>query len=187
MKIIRSIDFISDKPTAVALGTFDGVHLGHRAVIEAAVRAARAEGLTPAVFTFSELPKNAFLPDGKKIMPLCSLAEKEKLMDSLGAELLLAPRFDERVSTIPAESFVKEVLIGRLHAKHIVCGFDHRFGAKGAGDTELLMRVCREEGAAVTVIPPVSVGGRVVSSTLIRSLLEKGYVEDARELLGHEV
>jgi riboflavin kinase/FMN adenylyltransferase len=170
-------------PCAVALGTFDGVHLGHRAVIRTAVEAAKAEGLVPAVFTFTGLPRNAFLPPEKRIAPLISFPEKAALIEALGVKLMLAPDFNE-VANIPAEDFVREILIKRLSARHIVCGYDHRFGAHGAGDAELLMRICREEGAAVTVIPPVTKDGLRVSSTRIRTLLELGLYDRASELLG---
>ena len=186
MQLITDPDLIRSGPVSVALGTFDGVHIGHRAVIRAAVESAQAEGLTPAVFTFSELPRNSFLPPEKRVKPLCSFAEKAALIERMGVELLLAPPFSALRET-PPDEFIREVLIGRLGAKHIVCGWDHRFGAGGAGDTELLMRICREEGAAVTVIPPIMRRGEKVSSTLIRKLLGEGRIADARELLGHEI
>lgn len=187
MQIITSTNFISETPTAVALGTFDGVHLGHRAVILAAVEAAEKERLCPAVFTFSELPKNAFLPPEKRVWPLLSLNEKLRLMEEIGAKLVVAPPFAAPLRDMPAEDFIRETLIGKLAAKHIVCGFDHRFGANAAGDAELLTRVCREEGVSVTVVPPVMRGGICVSSTAIRRLIEEGRIETARELLGHEI
>ena len=187
MELTTDIDHVFTRPAAVALGTFDGVHLGHRAVIEKAVAIAREEGLSPAVFTFSELPKNAFLPPEKRAWPLCSFPEKAELIASLGVELLLAPPFTKQIASMPPEEFIVKVLIGRLKAKHVVCGYDHRFGAGGCGDAELLMRVCSLHGAAVTVIPPVTVNGEKVSSSRIRALVERGCIETARELLGHEL
>lgn len=187
MKLITDIEFEYDRPTSVALGTFDGVHLGHRAVIRAAVESAEAEGFTPAVFTFSELPKNAFLPPEKRLTPLCTFREKAELIESMGVRLLIAPPFTKRLYSISPDEFITRVLISQLNAKHIVCGWDHRFGANGAGDTGLLMRICRREGVAVTIIPPVTRGGEVISSTLIRNLLEKGCIENARTLLGHKI
>lgn len=187
MKLITDIEFEYDRPTSVALGTFDGVHLGHRAVIRAAVESAEAEGFTPAVFTFSELPKNAFLPPEKRLTPLCTFREKAELMEQMGVQLLLAPDFSKALCTMPPADFIREVLIKRLRAGHIVCGYDHRFGAGGAGDTYLLMHICRDEGVGVTIIPPVVRGGEKISSTLIRKLLERGFIEDARALLGHDI
>lgn len=184
MRILTDINYISDRPTSVALGTFDGVHIGHRAVIRAAVTGAAEEGLIPAVFTFSDLPKNAFLPEGGRIRPLCTASEKAALMEELGVELLLTPPFSEEIRDMPAGDFIREVLIGRLKARRIVCGYDHHFGRFGAGDPEMLLRVCRGCGAAVTVIPPVTVNGTKVSSTLIRSLIENGRSDEAEALLG---
>ena len=162
------------------------MHLGHRAVIRAACESAAAEGLTSAVFTFSGLPRNAFLPESKRIPPLCTFEEKARLIEALGVGIMFAPDFNG-LRELPAAEFISEILIKRLRAKHIVCGFDHRFGAGGAGGAELLMRLCREYGCAVTVLPPVTVRGEKVSSSRIRSLLEEGRVADARELLGHEI
>ncbi|MBR5718014.1 MAG: hypothetical protein IKX16_03230, partial [Clostridia bacterium] len=91
------------------------------------------------------------------------------------------------IASIPAADFIRGVLIGHLNARVIVCGEDHRFGARGAGDTELLKRVCREAGVGVEIVPPVTRSGKRISSTDIRALLEAGRIEDARALLGHEV
>ena len=182
MQIIKEIEHISPVPTAVALGNFDGVHLGHRAVIRAAVEAAEKEGLCPAVFTFSTLPKPA-----RGNWPLTGFEEKARLIGGLGAELLLAPPFSEEVRSIGAKRFVTEVLIGRLKAKHVFCGEDHRFGKGAAGDPELLTRIALPLGVRVTVLPPVMMNGERISSTRIRALLSEGRVSDARELLGHEI
>lgn len=182
MLLIKDINFISPKPSAVALGAFDGVHLGHRAVICAAVEAAEKEGLIPAVFTFSGLPKSA-----PGAWALTGYEEKARLIEGLGAKLMLAPDFTEEVRSIDAERFVSDVLIGRLKARHIFCGADHRFGAGAKGGAELLKRVASSFGAAVTVLEPVTMNGERISSTRIRALLAEGRVETARELLGHEI
>lgn len=187
MRIITGITEEYAPACAIALGTFDGVHLGHRAVIGEAVRLAAAEGLAPAVFTFSDLPKNAFLPEKKRIPPLCSPNEKASRFEELGVELMYSLPFGPELYTLSAEEFVRGVLIGRLNAKHVVCGQDHRFGAGGRGDASLLINVCGECGCSVTVVPPVSLRGERISSTRIRRLLELGYVSEARELLGHDV
>ncbi len=187
MIIVHDLNIEYGLPTAIALGTFDGVHLGHRAVIKTAVEIAKAQGLSPAVFTFSELPKNAFLPPEKQIKPLCSFEEKAHLIAGLGVELLLAPAFTDELRTLSPEAFIKDMLIGRLGARHIVCGCDHRFGAGGRGDTTLLMRLCRENGAAVTIIPPVELNGRRVSSTAIREAIAQGRTADAEMMLGRRL
>lgn len=183
MRICKTMDIELDSPTAVALGTFDGVHLGHRRVISSAVSAAREEGLVPTVFTFSDLPRNAFLPAEAQIMPLCSFSEKAGLIESLGAELLIAPEFAE-VKDVPAEEFIDEIIIGRLKAAHVVCGEDHRFGAGAGGDAELLIKLCLKKGVAVTLVPPVKSCGERISSTLIRALISEGKEAEAKKLLG---
>ena len=187
MELITEFDYEYHFPTAVALGTFDGVHLGHRAVIEAAVEAGRRCKLAPAVFTFSTLPKNAFLKDSERVWPLCSAREKEALLASLGVDSVVMLPFDERISRIPAEEFIAEMLIERLRARYIVCGIDHRFGAGAEGDSALIERICKRRGLGFTFIEPVCMNGVKISSTLIRSLMEEGRIEDARELLGHEI
>lgn len=184
MLTVNDINEIPALPCAVALGTFDGVHAGHRAVIKAAVDAAANEGIASAVFTFATLPKNAFLPPEKRIVPLIGPCEKARLIASLGVDLLIMPGFTEELAAIPAERFIRDIIIGRLGAKRIVCGFDHRFGAGGAGNADLLLSVCRGEGVGVTVVPPVMHGGEKISSTLIRELIKNGRLDEADSLLG---
>ena len=185
MNVTYDIEYSPEAPTAIALGTFDGVHMGHRAVISAAVELARAEGLMPAVFTFADLPRNAFLPAEERIPALCTAAERANLIMELGVELLICPEFS-LLKDMPAETFVNEILLGRLHAKHIVCGYDHRFGRGGAGDAELLIKLCRAAGAGVTVVPPVLYEGERVSSTRIRAALAAGDTAAAFAMLGRD-
>lgn len=182
MLLIKNLDYISERPTSVALGAFDGVHLGHRAVIGAAVEAAEKEGLVPAVFTFSGPLRSA-----PGAWQLTGFEEKARLIEELGAELILAPAFSEEVRSIEAERFVKEILIGRLNARRIFCGQDHRFGCMAKGDPELLKRTAAPFGVTVTVVPPVTANGEKISSTRIRALLAQGRIDTARELLGHDL
>ena len=185
MKLTCDWKYSPKTPTAVALGTFDGVHMGHRAVISAAVKLAHAEKLTPAVFTFADLPRNAFLPDDMRIPALCTAAERAELIASLGVELMVCPEFPSLMD-MPADAFVKEILLGCLRAKHIVCGYDHRFGSGGKGDAELLIRLCRDAEVGVTIVPPVLYLGERVSSTRIRAALAAGDTEAASAMLGRD-
>lgn len=183
MKLTSEIDFDPVLPTAIALGTFDGVHIGHRAVIGAAVETARANGLLSAVFTFSDLPRNAFLPEGRRIPALCPLETRARLIAEMGVDIMVCPEFT-LLRDMPAEDFVTRVLIGSLHARHIVCGYDHRFGAGGQGGAELLMKICRREGTGVTIVPPVLYRGERVSSSRIRAALAAGDEVSAAAMLG---
>lgn len=164
--------------SAVALGYFDGVHLGHRAVIGAAVAAARRAGLTPAVFTF-ELAEGNTLKGGR----LLSRSEKYRRMTELGAREILAPPFAAFCALTP-EDFVEQVLVGCFAAKAVFCGDNFTFGARAAGDVERLRALCAPHGIAVTVVEMAQYGGRTVSSTRIRAALEEGRLDDANAMLG---
>ena len=164
--------------SAVALGYFDGVHLGHRAVIGAAVAAARCAGLTPAVFTF-ELAEGNTLKGGR----LLSRSEKYRRMAELGAREILAPPFAAFCALTP-EDFVEQVLVGCFAAKAVFCGDNFTFGARAAGDVERLRALCAPHGIAVTVVEMAQYGGRTVSSTRIRAALEEGRLDDANAMLG---
>lgn len=187
MLITNDVNYEPNNSTAIALGTFDGVHLGHRAVISAAVELARAGGLLAAVFTFADLPRNAFLPPEKRIPALCPPARRAELIASLGADLMVCPAFASPLKDMSAGDFINDILIGRLKAAHIVCGYDHRFGAGGSGDAELLMHLCREAGVGVTIVPPVTYEDRRISSTDIRAALAEGDTQRAIAMLGHDL
>ena len=186
MIVTENIHTDPGMPTAVALGTFDGVHIGHRAVIGAAVELAHANGLLSAVFTFADLPRNAFLPEDKRIPALCTREERAELIAQTGVDIMVCPEFNAALRDMEPEAFIEDVLIGSLRARHIVCGYDHRFGAGGRGDAELLMHICREADVGVTIIPPVMYNGERVSSTLIRSSLARGDRATAYAMLGRE-
>ena len=182
MNVFHSIDYHSNTPTVVALGCFDGVHLGHASVIRGAKEEATRRGIPLAVFTFAEPPKNFFLPSS---VPLITTPEeKEALIDSLGADLLLSIPFDRTIASMPAEDFLETILRDRLRAAHIVCGFNYSFGAKGAGNTDLLRAFCQKNGIGLTVMPPMSIDGAAVSSSLIRQAIEAGNLPTVKRLLG---
>ena len=182
MKIYCDPHAISDAPTVCALGCFDGVHLGHAAIISEAKTVAQKSELLTAVWSFNEPPKNYFCSE--KVKLLTAAEEKYSLMSALGVDLLVAADFDESVATLSAENFFKDILVDRLKARHIVCGFNYRFGRGGIGDVEMLASLCRKHGLSLSVVPPVALGGTTVSSSEIRSALERGDIERANLLLG---
>lgn len=165
--------------TAVALGYFDGVHLGHRAVLDEAVRC-KSEGLVPAAFTFSSTPK----PDDKRSQ-LTTYEEKIALLEEIGIEVLYILDFSLLRDKSP-EQFVSEIINDVFNAKKVFCGFNYRFGKCGAGDTDVLTRLCTESGIEAGVCAPVEKNGVVVSSTEIRRLLQNGRIESANALLGYD-
>ncbi len=169
----------SDKPTAVALGFFDGLHRGHKVVLGDAV-ACKPLGLLPTAFTFSRTPK-----PGDRNMQLLTFERKVKLLEETGIELLYVIDFETIRNKTPKQ-FVDEVLFGVFNAKRVFCGFNYRFGVRGSGDTSDLMKLCAERNIYATVCAPVTVGGKLASSTQIRKLLKNGDVREANRLLGYE-
>lgn len=172
------------KAKVIALGFFDGVHLGHGALLRRTVEAARELGVTPAVFTFDRPPKEVVT--GKTVCLINSAEERCALAKELyGIEEVIIAPFDEQMMKRSWEEFVTEILVKEHGAVHLVAGHDHRFGHKNQGTPQLLQEKCTELGLGCDIIPAVEVEGITVSSTHIRALLEEGEVEKAAEFLGH--
>lgn len=179
MQIYRTMTPVTTETgCAVALGYFDGVHCGHRQVLGSAVRYAAEKGLTPAAFTF-ELPGNQTLKGGR----ILSLAQKHARVESLGIEQYLEPPFEEFRSLSP-EDFVQKVLVDCFHAKAVFCGKNFTFGARAAGNVEMLHTLCEPRGISVHIVPMAQYGAQAVSSTRIRAALEEGRLDDANAMLG---
>lgn len=179
MQIYHTMTPVSDeKGCAVALGYFDGVHCGHRMVLGSAVRYAAENGLAPAAFTF-ELPGNQTLKGGR----ILSAAQKHLRMESLGIEQYLEPPF-EAFRDLSPEDFVQKVLVECFRAKAAFCGKNFTFGARAAGDVEMLHTLCEPLGISVHIVPMAQYGAQAVSSTRIRAALEEGRLDDANAMLG---
>lgn len=163
---------------AVAVGGFDGVHIGHRAMIEALVCEAREKSLPAVVFTFDtdDSPKS----DASLLATSC---KKESLLCALGVDMVVSARFSE-IRNMSAGDFVNGVLFAFLNAKSVVCGYDFRFGNKREGDVFLIKDILIPKGLNIITPEAVKASGEPVSSTLIRSLISSGDVERANLLLG---
>lgn len=173
----------ADRPLAVTLGKFDGLHRGHRKLLEEVLKAKEA-GLETAVFTFLQPPK--LITEGKAQPILLTNREKRIHMERLGVELLVEYPFTEAVCHMKAEAFVEQVLVKGLGAKRIVTGPDFCFGYQRQGNVELLSRLSDIYGYELTVIEKEKdASGRIISSTLVREELGRGNVEAANELLGY--
>ncbi|MCB9543575.1 MAG: bifunctional riboflavin kinase/FAD synthetase [Myxococcales bacterium] len=170
--------------TAVAIGNFDGVHLGHLALLDEARRRARASGAAPAVLTFDPHPVRLLAPT--KAPPLITTpADKEALLAAAGVEVLLAQRFDRTFAALSPVEFAERVLVAGLRARAVVVGYDFCFGAKRAGDTETLRALGERLGFAVAVIAPQTGGGdEVASSSRVREHVAAGEMEAAAAVLG---
>jgi len=169
-------------PLVVALGSFDGVHLGHRQIIRRAAEiAADLQGVT-AVLTYDPLPAQLIYPDFTYV--LTTLAEKKALLTELGVELICLLRFDAELRGTTAPDFIRHHIVESLHPAAVVVGHDHRFGSRGTGDADLLSRTLEPLGIRVDVVPEILLHNVPVRSTTIREHLLLGHVSLAAELLG---
>ena len=182
MKTFYSINTTVTSPSVVALGCFDGVHTGHMQVINKAREIADSQGLPLVVWSFAEPPRNFFFPNS--IPLLSTLREKRKIMRELGVDIFFCIPFDKSIADMTAETFFFDLLLEKLCAKHIVCGFNFSFGARGVGNTSLLDKLCTDNNIGLTVLPPVVSGDTTVSSSEIRKAIECGEVRLAERLLG---
>lgn len=169
--------------TSVALGNFDGVHLGHQKLISENVKYANENGLIPAVFTFSTHPRNLlkYKPAVKNIL---YRSEKEKIMESLGVEIMVEVPFTEEIMKLSPDDFVKNLLVDKMKARSLFCGFNFSYGYRAGGDPALLKKQGEEFGFTVHEMPPYIIHGNVVSSTLIRTLVASGQVDHCKMYMG---
>lgn len=171
------------KNHVLALGFFDGVHLGHSALITRTRERAEELGMTPAVLTFDVHPDT--LVFGKAVPLITSPEDRAELIRSrFGVEEIFSLRFDESLMRMPWDRFLEWIRV-EFSACHLVCGHDFTFGWKGEGTAEKLKGKCRELSMGCDVMPEVRVDGITVSSTLIRGLLLEGKVREAARFLGH--
>lgn len=166
----------------LALGFFDGVHLGHAALFRCAVDMAQSLGLRSAAVSFLTHP--SALVTGQSVPLLSSPAEREALIARLGIDETVFLPFDLAMRETLWDSFLSQ-LTEREHVRGYVVGYDFRFGKGGEGSGELLKSWCEERGLLSKIVPPVTLSGVTVSSTHVRSLLEAGNVEEAVRFLGH--
>lgn len=168
---------------SIALGNFDGVHLGHQYLIREAANIAKKNNINSAVFTFSNHPRN-LTAKGDKVKRILELEEKEKIIENLGIDYLISIPFNEDIMNMEPISFVKDILVDKLKAKFLICGFNYRFGKFGKGSPELLKKLGRYKGFEVLEVEPVIIDENIVSSSLVRTLIESGKVDSCKEYLG---
>lgn len=168
----------------IALGFFDGVHIGHAALLNRARQMAEQLDCQSAALTFDNHPDE--LVFGRPTPLINTLADRQRMMArNFHLDQILSIPFDRTLMETPWEVFVEELLVRRLRAVHVVCGHDFTFGFRGEGNPQRLQEKCAELGVGCDVIPKVEYHGTTVSSTLIRRLLQEGQVEEANVLLGH--
>ena len=183
MKVIRGIPQLpSSVRTAIAIGNFDGIHLGHQALLRSVAERAREAGETPCVLTFEPHPKEFFRPEAAPARIL-TLRDKASAIASCGIEALFIAPFNRDLAGMPAESFVRDILKGRLRASFVAVGTNFTFGA-GPADSAELVRLGAKHGIRICAEKLVEENDACVSSTRLREVLSRGDLEEAERPLG---
>lgn len=182
MKVLNEIKALNED-TAITLGTFDGLHIGHIKIIKQLVQDAKERSLKSLVYTFKNHPLS--LNDTIETpSTIFELDYKKKLIESLGVDILVLLPFDEKQKNIQPEAFIHDVLVDQLKMKHLVVGYDYQFGKKAKGNTDLLIKFSKKYNYTYDIVDPIKKDMVRVSSTLIRTLLKNGKIEDANFYLG---
>lgn len=184
---MQRFDDLSSVPpgmqTAVTIGKFDGVHVGHQAIIQRLQTAATERGLEAMVVTFDRNPLAIVRPEASP-PDLTSLDQKVELLGDTGVQQVFVVHFSPDVSEQEPETWLREWIVGGLGARYILVGPDFRFGRKGRGDVAMLQALAAELGYELEILPEVVADGGRVSSTRIRALLDAGALDEAKALLG---
>ncbi len=188
MQILRDPLGMDDPPRGcvLSIGNFDGVHLGHQAVLTHLVERAHLLETIPVVMTFEPHPVKVLRPH-EAPQRLSTLAQRLQLIERTGIGVALVVPFTRQLARIPAQEFIDQVLVGRLAVREVYIGKNFRFGADRGGDVDLLVERGRELGFCAAAAPIVSVGEQVVSSSRVRCEVAAGRVAEAGRLLGRQV
>lgn len=177
-------DYQPQRPLALSLGMFDGVHLGHKSIIDALLRTAADKDMHAAILTFWPHPRLVFNPDDR-LKLLTNLEEKTALLLHYGIGKLFVKDFDEDFRNLSGEDFVKKILVDQLQTQYLIVGHDHVFGKNRSGNFELLQKLAPELGFEVVQMEAVNLHNTNISSTKIRNALEMGNIPAANEMLGY--
>ncbi len=185
MKIFNSIqEFSSPTKTIVTLGTFDGVHKGHKSILDRLINSSRSSGCESLVLTFFPHPRMV-LQQNTDIKLLSTIEEKAQLLEDYGLDNLIVHPFDHDFSRLTAEEFVKDILVDKLNICKIIIGHDHRFGRNRTANIDDLIRFGNDYGFEVEKLSPLEVNETSVSSTKIRNALTSGDITTANKFLGY--
>ncbi len=186
MRVIRDIykPCYIKKPV-IALGNFDGIHLGHQALIKETVRRANKNSGTPVLFTFYPHPIKVIKNINEPFL-IQTFKEKAKIVESFGIETIICARFTKEFAQLDPEYFIKKILVENLGVEAVCVGHNYTFGKKGVGTTKTLKEYALKYSFDAIVIPPVKIEGIVVSSTKIREFLRNGLIANANEFLGRK-
>jgi riboflavin kinase/FMN adenylyltransferase len=177
MYILNDLSQIhTSSPTAIAIGKFDGVHLGHRRLL-GEILSAKQDGMLAVVFTFHPSPEELFGSSDGKV--LTTREEKQRILEELGVDLLIEYPMTKENAAIAPETFIEEYLCRRLQARLVAAGTDLSFGAKGAGDFALLDAMKRSGGYETVQVEKLRIGNTEVSSSRVRAMIEAGELKEA--------
>ncbi|MEA1974362.1 MAG: bifunctional riboflavin kinase/FAD synthetase, partial [Bacillota bacterium] len=182
MQILNSIQKLN-YDTAITLGTFDGLHIGHVKIIKQLVKDAKEKNLKSLVYTFANNPVSLTNKEDA-LSTIFELSYKKKLIEKLGVDILVLLTFDERQRNISPFEFIEDILINNLRMKHLVVGYDFHFGKQAKGDTNLLIKQSKKYHYSYDIVEPIKKDFVRISSTLIRKLLRNGNIQDTNFYLG---
>lgn len=184
MTVYRDDDIknINLKNTAIAIGGFDALHVGHMKIVGKAVENAKKFGLKSLVVMFENNPLNVIAE--RNIKAINSVEKRIAILDSVGADGIALLKFDTEIMQISKEEFFKKYIVDKFGAKSVSVGFNFKFGKNGSGDIEYLKKECLKNSINIDIVPEVKVFGKTVSSTIIRELVAKGDVAAAEKYLG---
>ena len=185
MQVVRDLDSFHEPPslTVLTIGNFDGVHLGHREIFRRVVDKARELKGTAAVVTFEPHPLRLLAPD-KAPLQLNTHEEKTRLLAASCIDLLVVLKFTRQLADMPAEDFVRDILVRKLGVKHLIVGYDYAFGRDRQGDTDFLAVQSELHNFTLEILEPIRAEQQAHSSTAIRKVLRDGRVADAVKILG---
>tara|TARA_R110002096_G_scaffold153285_11_gene317031 strand:+ start:18085 stop:19011 length:927 start_codon:yes stop_codon:yes gene_type:complete len=186
-ELIHLADIERDANTVVTVGTFDGVHEGHRALMETVVKKAKARNARSIVITFDPHPRDIISPGSDGIKMLTTLAERKEILESIGIDEMVVIPFNRDFSLLTSEEFIKNIVFEKIGVSEFVIGYDHHFGRDRSGTIETVKRLGKELNFDSYVVSKREMGEVTISSTTIRKeLQENGNVEQAAKLLGRE-
>ncbi|CAI8801867.1 bifunctional riboflavin kinase/FAD synthetase [Chryseobacterium sp. IT-36CA2] len=185
MKVFKNFtDYSSQKPLALSLGMFDGVHLGHKSIIDELTKVGTENNLETAILTFWPHPRFVFNPN-EDLKLLNTLEEKKQLVEKYGIDNLFLKEFDEEFRNLTGEEFVRQILVDKLNVKYLIIGYDHSFGKNKSGNFELLKKLSKELDFEVEQMEAINIHENNISSTKVRNALLTGNITEANEMLGY--
>lgn len=178
--------FRIESPTIVTIGTFDGVHVGHQKILNRLKEIKESSGLKTVVLTFEPHPRKVLFPEQKDLKLISLVDEKLELLEKYGVDVAVVYPFSKAFSQLDSDLYIRDILLKQLQVKHLVIGYDHKFGKNRSGDINTLKAFAPQGGFLLEEIPPQDIDSIAISSSKIRKALEEGDIKMATEFLGHK-